>query len=231
MCTACSGPLRLRAATATGRQRSTAVRLRLQADKVYFVPLTAEFVTEVIKKEKPDGVIISMGGQTALNIGVEARPSEYLPRVPHVRSPSPPCGLQLDRRGVFKQNNVRVLGTPIQSVIWAEDRQAFSDKLVEINEKAPAPPPRRYCRTHRPRLLRLEYPSSPPRVRFARRDQRSRATRSATCNDGGAACARPACVRACMHGRGCADRVFIHGRDGRRGGGCSRHESASSSPY
>ena len=53
-----------------------------------------------------------MGGQTALNVGVE-----------------------LETRGIFKQNSVRVLGTPIQSVIWTEDRQLFSDKLGEIDEK------------------------------------------------------------------------------------------------
>ena len=133
--------------------------------------------------------------------------------------------LQLDRRGVFKQNNVRVLGTPIQSVIWAEDRQAFSDKLVEINEKAPR---RRNSARSAPvvaLLLRLEYPVSTSRVALYALSIPS-SPRSARGLQRRWCCMRApglrACVRACVHGCGCADRVFIHGRDGRRGGSCSR---------
>uniref|UniRef100_Q9PTM9 Carbamoyl-phosphate synthase [ammonia], mitochondrial n=1 Tax=Opsanus beta TaxID=95145 RepID=Q9PTM9_9TELE len=83
-----------------------------QADSVYFLPVTPEFVTEVIKIERPDGILLSMGGQTALN-----------------------CGVELFRRGILKKYGVQVLGTSVESIMATEDRQLFSDKLVEINEK------------------------------------------------------------------------------------------------
>eukprot|EP00058_Branchiostoma_floridae_P013144 XP_002598632.1 hypothetical protein BRAFLDRAFT_67029 [Branchiostoma floridae] len=84
----------------------------LKADHVYFLPITPEFVTDVIKREKPDGILLSMGGQTALN-----------------------CGVELFKQGILQENGVQVLGTPIESVMATEDRQIFSDKLTEINEK------------------------------------------------------------------------------------------------
>uniref|UniRef100_A0A3Q1C6V0 carbamoyl-phosphate synthase (ammonia) n=1 Tax=Amphiprion ocellaris TaxID=80972 RepID=A0A3Q1C6V0_AMPOC len=83
-----------------------------QADSVYFLPVTPEFVTEVIKTERPDGILLSMGGQTALN-----------------------CGVELFQRGVLEKYGVKVLGTPVQSIMATEDRQLFADKLMEINEK------------------------------------------------------------------------------------------------
>jgi len=83
------------------------------ADKVYFLPVTPEFVAQVIRKEKPDSIIVSMGGQTALNVG-----------------------MQLEKAGVFEEYNVRVLGTPISVVENTEDREAFAKKLAEINESA-----------------------------------------------------------------------------------------------
>lgn len=83
-----------------------------KADHVFFLPVTPEFVEEIIKKEKPDGIIVSMGGQTALN-----------------------CAVDLYQAGIFDKYNVQVLGTPISVVIDTEDRQIFSDKLNEINEK------------------------------------------------------------------------------------------------
>ncbi|XP_067844338.1 carbamoyl-phosphate synthase [ammonia], mitochondrial [Heptranchias perlo] len=83
-----------------------------QADTVYFLPVTPEFVTDIIKAEKPDGILLSMGGQTALN-----------------------CGVELYKQGVLEKYGVHVLGTPITSVIATEDRQLFADKLLEINEK------------------------------------------------------------------------------------------------
>uniref|UniRef100_A0A8C9TUH4 Carbamoyl-phosphate synthase [ammonia], mitochondrial n=1 Tax=Scleropages formosus TaxID=113540 RepID=A0A8C9TUH4_SCLFO len=83
-----------------------------QADSVYFLPVTPEFVTEVIKSERPDGILLSMGGQTALN-----------------------CGVELFRSGVLQQYGVKVLGTPVESIMATEDRQLFADKLLEINEK------------------------------------------------------------------------------------------------
>ncbi|KAI4544402.1 hypothetical protein MG293_004668 [Ovis ammon polii] len=83
-----------------------------QADTVYFLPITPQFVTEVIKAERPDGLILGMGGQTALN-----------------------CGVELFKRGVLKEYGVKVLGTSVESIMATEDRQLFSDKLNEINEK------------------------------------------------------------------------------------------------
>jgi carbamoyl-phosphate synthase (ammonia) len=83
-----------------------------KADHVYFLPVTPDFVEEIIKKEKPEGIIVSMGGQTALN-----------------------CAVDMYKKGIFEKYNVQVLGTPISVVIDTEDRQKFSDKLNEINEK------------------------------------------------------------------------------------------------
>ncbi|XP_076858406.1 carbamoyl-phosphate synthase [ammonia], mitochondrial [Brachyhypopomus gauderio] len=83
-----------------------------QADSVYFLPVTPQFVTDVIKAERPDGILLSMGGQTALN-----------------------CGVELFHSGVLEKYGVRVLGTPVESIIATEDRQVFADKLMEINEK------------------------------------------------------------------------------------------------
>ena len=82
-----------------------------QADTVYFMPVTPAFVEEVIKKEKPDGIILSMGGQTGLN-----------------------CGVELEQSGILAQYGVQVLGTSVQSIMDTEDRDRFSDKLNEINE-------------------------------------------------------------------------------------------------
>ncbi|XP_034430346.1 carbamoyl-phosphate synthase [ammonia], mitochondrial isoform X2 [Hippoglossus hippoglossus] len=83
-----------------------------QADSVYFLPVTPQFVTEVIKTERPDGILLSMGGQTALN-----------------------CGVELFQLGVLEKYGVKVLGTPVESIMATEDRQLFADKLMEINEK------------------------------------------------------------------------------------------------
>uniref|UniRef100_A0A7S3PMP3 Carbamoyl phosphate synthase arginine-specific large chain n=1 Tax=Aplanochytrium stocchinoi TaxID=215587 RepID=A0A7S3PMP3_9STRA len=83
-----------------------------QADTVYFLPVTADFVEEILEKEKPDGLILSMGGQTGLNVGIE-----------------------LYQSGILSKHNVKVLGTSVESIIATEDRGIFSDKLNEINEK------------------------------------------------------------------------------------------------
>lgn len=82
------------------------------ADKIYFLPVQPYFVERVIKKEKPDGILLSFGGQTALN-----------------------CGVELFKSGVLEKYNVRVLGTPVQAIINTEDREIFVDKLNEINVK------------------------------------------------------------------------------------------------
>ncbi|KAJ7406740.1 Carbamoyl-phosphate synthase [ammonia], mitochondrial [Willisornis vidua] len=83
-----------------------------QADAVYFLPITPQFVIEVIKAERPDGILLGMGGQTALN-----------------------CGVELFKQGVLQQYGVKVLGTSIESIMATEDRKLFSDKLTELNEK------------------------------------------------------------------------------------------------
>jgi carbamoyl-phosphate synthase large subunit len=84
------------------------------ADKVYFLPLDADFVEKVIVKEKPDGILLSFGGQTALNVGVE-----------------------LAEKGVLKKYNVKLLGTPIESILNTEDRDLFGKKIKEIGLKVP----------------------------------------------------------------------------------------------
>ncbi|CAJ0964487.1 unnamed protein product [Ranitomeya imitator] len=85
------------------------------ADKVYFLPITAEYVTQVIKNERPDGVLLTFGGQTALN-----------------------CGVELTKRGVLEKYDVRVLGTPVSSIEMTEDRKVFVEKMEEIGEHAQA---------------------------------------------------------------------------------------------
>ena len=84
------------------------------ADHIYFLPVTAYFVEKVIQKEKPDGILLSFGGQTALN-----------------------CGIELFENNIYEKYNVKVLGTPIQSIIDTEDRKNFVDKLLEIDIKTP----------------------------------------------------------------------------------------------
>jgi len=84
------------------------------ADKVYFLPVNPFFVEKVIAKEKPDGIFLSFGGQTALN-----------------------CGTELYRKGVFEKYDVKVLGTPVSAIIDTEDRELFVRKLDEINIKTP----------------------------------------------------------------------------------------------
>ncbi|XP_057679004.1 CAD protein [Corythoichthys intestinalis] len=81
------------------------------ADKVYFLPITPAYVTQVIKNERPDGVLLTFGGQTALN-----------------------CGVELTKLGVLEKYNVKVLGTPVSSIEMTEDRKIFVEKMEEINE-------------------------------------------------------------------------------------------------
>ena len=82
------------------------------ADTIYFLPVTPFFVEKVIQKEKPEGVLLAFGGQTALN-----------------------CGVELYRAGLLEKYNVEVLGTPVQAIIDTEDRELFVKKLDEINVK------------------------------------------------------------------------------------------------
>ncbi len=82
------------------------------ADEVYFLPVTPYFVERVIEKERPDAILLSFGGQTALN-----------------------CGVALYRNGILDKYGVKVLGTPVDTIIATEDRELFADKLNEISVK------------------------------------------------------------------------------------------------
>ncbi len=84
------------------------------ADKIYFLPVTPYFVEKVIEKERPAGILLGFGGQTALN-----------------------CGVELHKKGVFKKFGVEVLGTSIQAIMNSEDREKFVKKLTEIDLKVP----------------------------------------------------------------------------------------------
>ncbi|MCC6865922.1 MAG: carbamoyl-phosphate synthase (glutamine-hydrolyzing) large subunit [Ignavibacteria bacterium] len=84
------------------------------ADKVYLLPVNPYFVEQIIKKEKPEGIMLGFGGQTALN-----------------------CGLELNRLGIFKKNNIQVLGTQIDSINKTEDRELFVKELNKIKIKTP----------------------------------------------------------------------------------------------
>jgi carbamoyl-phosphate synthase large subunit len=82
------------------------------ADKIYFLPVTPYFVEKVLEKEKPDGILLAFGGQTALN-----------------------CGVALFKEGILEKLNVKVLGTPVQAITDTEDRELFVGKLDQINVK------------------------------------------------------------------------------------------------
>ena len=84
------------------------------ADKIYFLPVNEYFVEEVIRKERPDGILLSFGGQTSLN-----------------------CGLELNRKKIFQKYDLEVLGTPIETIEATENRQAFINTLREIDVKFP----------------------------------------------------------------------------------------------
>lgn len=82
------------------------------ADKVYFLPIDDYYVKQVIESERPDGILLTFGGQTALN-----------------------CGVKLQQAGVFDKYNVEVLGTPVETIIKTEDRKMFADSIQEVQEK------------------------------------------------------------------------------------------------
>lgn len=84
------------------------------ADKIYFLPVTPFFVEKVIQKEQPDGILLSFGGQTALN-----------------------CGTQLYNEGIFEKYGIKVLGTPVSAIIETEDRELFARKLHSIDVRTP----------------------------------------------------------------------------------------------
>lgn len=82
------------------------------ADRIYFLPVTPYFVERVIQKERPEGIMLAFGGQTALN-----------------------CGVQLYEQGILEKYNLKVLGTPVQAIMDTEDRELFVEKLNEIDVK------------------------------------------------------------------------------------------------
>ena len=84
------------------------------ADKVYFLPVNTFFVTEIIKKERPDGILLAFGGQTALN-----------------------CGTELFQKGILKEYGVEVLGTSVEAIMNTEDRDLFVKELGKVNLKVP----------------------------------------------------------------------------------------------
>lgn len=84
------------------------------ADKIYFLPVKPYFVEKVIEKERPDGILLSFGGQTALN-----------------------CGIELHKNGILEKYHVKILGTPISAIILTEDRQKFADHLEKIHIPTP----------------------------------------------------------------------------------------------
>ena len=84
------------------------------ADKVYFLPVNTYFVTEIIKKERPDGILLAFGGQTALN-----------------------CGIELFKSGVLKEYGVQVLGTSVETIMNTEDRDLFVKELQKVDLKVP----------------------------------------------------------------------------------------------
>lgn len=84
------------------------------ADKVYFLPVNTHFVTEIIKKERPDGILLAFGGQTALN-----------------------CGTELFQKGILKEYGVEVLGTSVEAIMDTEDRDLFVKRLSEVGLKTP----------------------------------------------------------------------------------------------
>lgn len=84
------------------------------ADHIYFLPVTPYFVEQIIQKEKPQGILLSFGGQTALN-----------------------CGISLYKNGVLDKYRIAILGTPIEAIVETEDREKFSEKLHSIDVKTP----------------------------------------------------------------------------------------------
>ncbi len=91
---------------------------KILADRVYFLPVNPDFVEKIIDKERPDGIFLSFGGQTALN-----------------------CGLDLFNQGILKRYNVQVLGTPVSTIELTEDRQAFADHLHKLDISTPVSKP------------------------------------------------------------------------------------------
>src|SRR5690625_5694433 len=85
------------------------------ADKVYMEPLTVKFITKIIKKERPDALLATLGGQTGLNLAIE-----------------------LDKQGILEKYDVKLLGSSLDAIQKAEDRELFRNLMDELNEPVPA---------------------------------------------------------------------------------------------
>lgn len=105
------------------------------ADTIYFLPVNPFFVSKVLAKEKPDGIFLSFGGQTALN-----------------------CGMELEKNGTLKRYGVKVLGTPVSTIELTEDRQAFAKHLKKIGIKTPTSRPAYSTKEARQIATELGYP-------------------------------------------------------------------------
>ena len=110
------------------------------ADEVYFLPVNAHFVERVIEREKPDGLLLSFGGQTALN-----------------------CGIELDDLGILEKHGVEVFGTPLDTIRTTEDRHLFAEVLHSIGMDTPRS---RACEDLESALEAAEEISFPVMVRF-----------------------------------------------------------------
>ncbi len=111
------------------------------ADQVYFLPVTPEYVEQVIQKEKPDSIFLSFGGQTALN-----------------------CGVALEKKGILKKYGVRVLGTPVSVIEATEDREKFKNELTKIGINSPVSIP---CRNKQAAIKAAKKLGFPVLVRAA----------------------------------------------------------------
>jgi carbamoyl-phosphate synthase large subunit len=105
------------------------------ADRIYFLPVTPYFAEKVIAKEKPDGILLAFGGQTALN-----------------------CGVELHRKGILKKHEVAVLGTPVDAIMKTEDRELFNRELRSIDIKVPHSVPARDTATALKAGTKIGYP-------------------------------------------------------------------------
>jgi carbamoyl-phosphate synthase large subunit len=105
------------------------------ADKIYYLPVDVKFVEEVIKKEKPDGILLSFGGQTALN-----------------------CGIKLEESGILKKYKVQVLGTPVKAIKITEDRDLFAKELGKIKVKTPKSIPVHSKKEAFAKLKKIQFP-------------------------------------------------------------------------
>ena len=134
------------------------------ADEVYLQSLNVEIVTKIIEKERPDGILLGFGGQTALNLG-----------------------LKLEEAGIFKKYNVAVLGTPVSAIRLTEDRDLFKKNLASIGIKSPEKHRRLHsqrssCRCEKDRLSRhdaLRFFSGRPRIGKNRKRRRAATARAA----------------------------------------------------